>query len=228
MLNLKSIIEKSLTDLWEEFSDLELCKIPPLSVEVIDETGIVFIGINPSLSEKDRQEFLKNGNKEMGFYTLNTEGGNNHNYFKKFADLATRTKTFRWCHFDLLYMRETEQIKISNLLKTERGRYFIYHQLMVSKQIVDKIMEQKQPVLFVVNNTLARDLLGKDKPEGVAEHWMNYNFVWREDLGTYICNGHPFFFTSMLTGQSALDKGSYERLVWHIQFVKKNWRFLSI
>lgn len=192
-----------------------------MSVEDIDETGIVFIVINPSLSEENRQNFLISENKEMGFHTLNTDGGVNHKYFKKFADLATRTKTFPWRHFDLLYMRETEQKKISNLLKTERGRHFIYHQLMVSKQIVDKIMEQKQPVVFVINNTLARDLLGKDKPIGVIEHWMNYDFKWRDDLGTYICNGHPFFFTSMLTGQSALDKGSYERLIWHIKFVKE-------
>lgn len=220
-MDIKSIAEQRISSIWKEFSDLELCKIPPLSVEKIDETGIVFIGINPSLSEEDRQSFLISENKKMGFYTLNTEGGENHKYFKKFADLATRTETFRWCHFDLLYMRETEQKKISNLLKTERGRHFIYHQLMVSKQIVDKIMEQEQPVIFVINNTLARDLLGKDKPIGVIEHWMNYDFKWRDDLGTYFCNGHPFFFTSMLTGQSALDKGSYERLVWHIKFVKE-------
>jgi len=29
----------------------------------------------------------------------------------------------------------------------------------------------------------------------------------------------PIFFTSMLTGQRALDNGSFERLIWHINFV---------
>jgi len=156
----------------------------------------------------------------MGFYKLNANGVDNHKYFTKFVDIAEKTK-MKWSHFDLLYMRETDQKKISSLLKTERGRHFIYQQLMVSKQIVNKIMVQENSVVFVVNNTLARDLLGKDKPNSAAEHWMNYNFVWREDFGTYFCNGHPFFFTSMLTGQSALDKGSYERLIWHIKFVKE-------
>jgi hypothetical protein len=28
----------------------------------------------------------------------------------------------------------------------------------------------------------------------------------------------PIFFTSMLTGQRALDKGSYARLIWHIKY----------
>lgn len=74
-MDIKSIVEQRILSIWEEFSDLELCKIPPLSLEVIDETGIVFIGINPSLSEEDRQGFLISENKEMGFYTLNTEGG---------------------------------------------------------------------------------------------------------------------------------------------------------
>jgi len=225
-MDIKSIVEQRILAIWEEYSDLELCKIPPLSVEVIDETGIVFIGINPSLSEVDRQRFLSSGEKQMGFYKLNTEGGDNHKYFKKFADISKQTN-LAWCHFDLLYMRETNQDKIDDLLKTERGRHFIYHQLMVTKEIVSKIMEQGKTVIFVVNNTLARELLGKDKPKGVAEHWMNYNFEWREDLGTYLCNGHPFFFTSMLTGQRALDRGSYERLVWHIRFVKDKLAILN-
>lgn len=118
-------------------------------------------------------------------------------------------------------MRETDQNKIDNLLRTERGRHFIYHQLMVTKEIINKIMDQGKKVIFVVNNTLARELLGKDKPQGISEHWMNYDFKLSDDLGTNVCNGHPFFFTSMLTGQRALDKGSYERLVWHIKFVKE-------
>jgi len=220
MVNIKQVTEQRILSIWEEFSDLELCKIPPLSVDEIDETGIVFIGINPSISEEERRRVLDSGEKKMAFYNLNHSGEDNHKYFKKFADISRQTK-LPWCHFDLLYMRETDQKKISNLLKSDRGRHFIYHQIMVSKQIVDKIMEQKNPVVFVVNNTLARDLLGKDKPDGVTEHWMNYDFKWRENLGTYLCNGHPFFFTSMLTGQSALDKGSYERLIWHIKFVKE-------
>ncbi|MFA9388755.1 MAG: hypothetical protein ACERKD_03055 [Prolixibacteraceae bacterium] len=223
MLDIKQITEQRISEIWQEFSDLEMCKIPPLSVDEIDETGIVFIGINPSLSEDDRKHFFTNEEKAMGFYTLNTNGGENHKYFKKFADLSTKT-SLPWCHFDLLYMRETRQSKLNDLMKFERGRHFIYHQLMVSKQIINQIMERNKSAIFVVNNALSRDLLGKDKPKGVAEHWMNFDFEFNHDWGTDSCNGHPFFFTCMLTGQSALDRGSYERLVWHINFVKEKLR----
>ncbi|MCX6237631.1 MAG: hypothetical protein NTY07_08765 [Bacteroidia bacterium] len=50
MLTIKEITEQRILSIWEEFSDLELCKIPHLSVEKIDETGISFIGNNLSIS----------------------------------------------------------------------------------------------------------------------------------------------------------------------------------
>lgn len=46
------------------------------------------------------------------------------------------------------------------------------------------------------------------------------DFKWDEELGTYTYKNNPFFFSSMLTGQRALDNGSFERLVWHIKKVK--------
>ena len=48
-MEIKPIVEKRITEIWQEFSDLEMCRIPPLSVDKIDETGLVFIGINSSI-----------------------------------------------------------------------------------------------------------------------------------------------------------------------------------
>jgi len=56
---------------------------------------------------------------------------------------------------------------------------------------------------------------------------MDFGFEFDDEIGTYriIKNDKlkhtPVFFTSMLTGQRALDLGSYERLIWHILFVLK-------
>jgi len=50
--------------------------------------------------------------------------------------------------------------------------------------------------------------------------FIGYDFIWDEELGTYTYKNNPFFFTSMLTGQRALDNGSFKRLIWHINFVK--------
>lgn len=49
-----------------------------------------------------------------------------------------------------------------------------------------------------------------------------WNFEFCTELGTHkiirhkTLNGTPVFFTSMLSGQRALDNGSKERLIWHI------------
>lgn len=94
---------------------------------------------------------------------------------------------------------------------------------MISKIVLDKIIDEKKPRIFVVNNTLARDLLGQyhtQKPSTKSNHWIGYDFVWDEGFGTYIYKNNVFFFTSMLTGQRALDNGSYQRLIWQINFVK--------
>jgi hypothetical protein len=95
---------------------------------------------------------------------------------------------------------------------------------MITKSILEKVIDEKKPRIFVVNNSLARDLLGKyhtKTPNKKSNHFIGYDFVWDEMLGTHTYKNNPFFFTSMLTGQRALDNGSFQRLIWHINQVKK-------
>jgi hypothetical protein len=103
---------------------------------------------------------------------------------------------------------------------------FIYKQLEISKQVI----ELARPKIIVVNNSLARKYLGLDKNIDRNENiWMNFTFDFDPNIGTYLISegvlkNTPVFFTSMLTGQRALDRGSYERLMWHINFVlEKNF-----
>ena len=55
--------------------------------------------------------------------------------------------------------------------------------------------------------------------------WIKFEFD--KTIGTYVVNepkelkGTKIFFTSMLSGQRALDLGTRERLVWHIAEVLK-------
>ena len=109
-------------------------------------------------------------------------------------------------------------------MKTERGKDFIYKQCMITKIVLDKLIDQNNSRIFVVTNSFARDLLGryrKENEQKESEHWIGYDFVWNEDFGTYFYRNIPFFFSSMLTGQRALDNGSYERLIWQINYVKR-------
>ena len=229
MINVKEITTNRVNRIWNEYDEEITFNIPPLTIEKIPNSKIVFIGINPSLSKTDRIKLLERGDTSLEYYNLDYKTGENHKYFKKFHLISKRTN-LDWSHFDLLYIRETKQEKVKSLMKSEKGLQFIYKQLMVSKLVLDELINEKEPKIFIVSNTLARDFLGKDRPQNYSDeqsHWMNYRFEWSEEIGTYILKKCPFFFTSMLTGQRALDNGSFERLIWHINFVKSKLKISS-
>ncbi len=216
MLEIENLISEKLTNLWAEFSENEFAKIPPLSVSEIPKSSILFIGLNPSLSESERIRLMESDVK-IEFYKHNSEKENNHKYFHKFIDIAEQTNQ-TWGHFDLLYIRETKQDNIAKLIGDKRGIDFIYKQIVISKLVLEKVIEEAKPKLFIVNNTLSRKFLGKDKVNN-NNVWMDLDFVWDNNIGTYRYKNIPFYFTSMLTGQRALDLGSYERLIWQIKLV---------
>lgn len=175
----------------------------------------MFIGINPSFNETNTEI-----NQE--FYNVE-QAGKSHQYFNKFKEISNYLD-HHWAHFDLLFFRETNQNYINNLLKLDNniGVDFIFRQLEISKQV----LILAKPKVLIVSNTMSRHFLGFDKNEAENKGvWMAFDFVFDEKFGTHkIINNKelentPVFFTSMLTGQRALDKGSRERLMWHIRFV---------
>lgn len=175
----------------------------------ITKQSILFVGLNPS--------FPEGAISDSHFYDLNQSG--NYSYFKKFEILSTEADV-TWSHFDLLGIRETSQSKVLSLLKSELGFEFIWKNLQLSKEI----LEVSEPLVIIVANTAARTFLGKDIEENGTNEWLGYQFTFDENLGTYRINdkrsklnGTPVFFTSMLTGQRALDNGSFERLIWHVK-----------
>lgn len=89
-----------------------------------------------------------------------------------------------------------------------------------------EIIEEAKPQIIVVANTTARLFFGKDKNiEKDVNIWLNYDFEFDNLIGTHRIKTEgnlfntPVFFTSMLSGQRAMDNGSFERLQWHINFV---------
>lgn len=224
MLNIQDLISERLTSLWAEFSNDEFSQIPPLSVSEIPHNSIIFIGLNPSLSKDEETRLIEN-NVKIEFYKHNSEKANNNKYFYKIIDVAEKTNQ-TWGHFDLLYFRETKQEKIAKLIGDKKGLDFIFKQLLISKIVLEKIIEEANPKLFVVNNTLSRKFLGKEKLYN-NDIWMDLDFVWDNNIGTYRYKNIPFYFTSMLTGQRALDLGSYERLIWQIKLVTEQRKMNS-
>lgn len=176
-----------------------------------DEQGsdILFIGINPSFA----------AGSEYGKFVF--DRNNTYSYFRPFQYIADTLnkeyqKEVKWTHLDLLVFRETNQDYIgSTFFKSEIGLKFIMEQIEMAKERIEHI----KPKVIVVSNALARVLMGKEmNVEGTQMVWMGHRFKFSKDLGTdvIVSNNTLVFFTSMLSGQRALDNGSKERLIWHI------------
>lgn len=227
-MDIKGIIEKPVNKIWDKYEWVS--RLAPLAVSEVPENGIIFVGINPSIGDKKLERLSQSGNKVIEFYANPANSNDNpHPYFKKFETISKEIG-LEWGHIDLLYIRETQQSKINDLIRDEKSIQFIFEQTRVTRTVIDEIIKNANPKVFVVNNTLARGLLGRYKtkngifPANIPQeqvHWVNYMFKWDEEFGTYFLEGTkiPFFFSGMLTGQRALDNSSFERLVWHIKFV---------
>ncbi len=197
------------------------------SVDHIPVGGLLYVGLNPS----DRH-----GVVESNFYDVHLGLPANHPYWKAFSNLSHRitseneqgpAQTLNYGHLDMLVVRETQQSLVRDLLRQKGAVDFMLDQIALAKNI----MERVKPKIIVVTNTFARELMGKMRyknPDG-TEHlvWMGLDFYFDQELGVdcIATDGPlystPVFFSSMISGQRALDLGSMERLVWHIKRVNQ-------
>lgn len=217
--NVEKFVKKDIENVWKKYREYYFSKYPPVTVKRIPCNSIIFIGLNPSLSKINLENIKNNSNLKLESYELSSNKEENHRYFYKFADIAGKLHQ-KWGHIDLLYYRNTRQKNIENMLrKTEKPESnFITCQFKVANKLINTIIEKAKPKLFVVNNALVRRILFQDlKQKKKTNIWTKTDFVWNENIGTYNFKKIPFYFTSMLTGQRALDNGSLERLIWQIE-----------
>jgi hypothetical protein len=213
--SVKEKFETEIRSIWneEKYNEIEVIKRGFTVQDVILRNAIMFVGINPSFDEN-------NTNPNIEFYNLD-QNGESHFYFNKFKEISKNVNHY-WTHFDFLFFRETNQRYVNELLKRPIGIDFIFKQLEISK----KVLIEAKPKILVISNTMARHFSGFEKNQNQTQGvWMGFDFEFDEKYGTHkIVNNSeldntPVFFTSMLTGQRALDNGSFERLNWHINFV---------
>lgn len=220
-------LEKKYNEIWEKYSTPELYDLYKRDFSFhydVDEKGsdLLFIGINPS---------YKDGTAHQRFFDRNAP----HPYFDPFRKIKEELeknpyyiKSVKWTHLDILVFRETNQKYVDTLIKLENGVPFVYEQVMIARERILHI----QPKVIVVSNTKARELMGKnrfklDNGEELGV-WMGFEFEFDMEFGSYRITNVPelahthVFFSSMLSGQRALDLGSRERLVWQIGRVLRN------
>jgi hypothetical protein len=170
----------------------------------IIENALLFMGINPSYAAKNTHS------THFNCFSTHQQSGEDHAYFRKFAKISNKVN-LPWSHLDMLFYQETAQNSFHEIEKSNGGKEFIATQLQITKQILEKV----KPKVIVVSNTLARKLFTEN---------INIACAFDDKIGTHRINegvlkGTPVFFTSMLTGQRALDNGSFDRLQWHINYV---------
>jgi hypothetical protein len=188
--------------------------------EDITNPDILFIGVNPSFKDENpvvKSTYLKPPNKP-GYFRP---------FYKLEEDLKkAHQRDVTWTHVDLLAVREPQQSYIENYLyQKKKGAEFTTESLAISKEII----EHFNPKVIVVPNLLGRELMSRNKKtlaDGrVVGNWMDCEYEFDTNLGTDVIsspgtlNGVPVFFTGMLSGQKSLDRGTFQRLVWHIDSV---------
>ena len=171
----------------------------------IETDTILFLGMNPSYKPRT------NG----GFYE---EYG--HGYFNRIKDVTKkvnmRLKTsFPFAHHDIFFVRDTSQARVLDM-KVEMVDFF-KAQMEISREVI----RAAHPKLIVVVNAGASKIF---QNEMYAWH-PGSSEQWDDDLGAdFISIGDvrvPVLFSGMLSGQRALDDGTYYSLIWHICHILK-------
>lgn len=166
----------------------------------LETDTILFLGMNPSYKPGIKGGFYK----EYG-----------HWYFNRIKDVTSevniRMKTsFPFAHHDIFFVRDTSQARVLEM-KAEMGDFF-KTQMDISKDLIGSA----RPKLIVVVNA------GASK---IFQNEMCVPEQWNDELGAdfiKVGNAHvPVIFTGMLSGQRALDDGSYKSLIWHICHILK-------
>lgn len=216
----------SVIRLWEKYFDDSQDIYVPLILPPLVFNGLLFIGNNPSFSPDGFRRFLADTSlahidPHEFFHWKNRRAldleiaiqierlaKDRYPYFKKFRDLSAHAE-MDWEHIDLFFFRETSQNNFKKRIFNRNGLTdFGTDQLKLSKSLIEEI----KPKIIVVVNAFASDLFLNE-----------YNAVFDENEGFHkiLLNNRtiPVFLGSMLTGQRAMDRYSYQRLKWHISKV---------
>ena len=220
-------VNEEILDLWNGRSEEHTNGLMPLIYPALKTNVILFVGLNPSFSERGFKQVLAGtGHENLDvnkFFAHPNSGAFDkaisdklecnahklHSYFKKFIDIKNHVG-IDWEHVDLFFIRETNQKNMKNRVfeKGETLNDFGMKQIHLSKRLI----EASKPKLIVVANALASRVF-EEHFSAEFDQERGCHFVEIKGKNT------PVFLSSMLTGQRALDNYSFNRLKWHIKKV---------
>lgn len=228
MIDVEKMYKAQVIDIWEKYINIDVLnerdyeyRKSPILPKYVAKDAILFVGINPAFS---KNSIIEVTNKKIEFYPIIKDPENEISYFKKFMDIAEYCDNTNWTHLDLFFLRETNQKIIEKLSYSNVN--FLQEQLKISFDIIKKA----SPKIIIVSNSFASEFFGKKKSKHnkFTQIWAGFDLDFSSDnfnneLGTYVINienkNIPIIFSSMLSGQRALDIGSFERLKWQIRMI---------
>lgn len=227
-----NFLNQKITDLWNTtFENTNV--LSPLFFDGVKKHQLLFIGMNPSFSDKEFKKYLKGTEfaaiVQHDLFKWNNVCGNeavinqtiaidryailHHPYFTKMRKLAEENN-LAWQHFDMFFYRETNQAKFEKMILhkdelTEFGKQQI--------AILASALLLAEPKCIVMVNAKASELF---------RSYFSEHIQWDEEYGHHYLtlndNSIPILFSSMLSGQRALDRWSFERLSWHLRYIVKH------
>lgn len=219
-INIKEKYHEDIVEIWKMGKNIPVLKAiyekGAFLQDTIYKDSILFVGIGASWDESKKETCI-----ECDRIQYETKDGRNHYpYYKKMIEIAKETDFENWSHIDMTLLRETSQNVLKPFFKNPSCIDFLQAQFDLAYKMICDI----KPKIMLVNNAFVRDLLKQeDKSQQIKS---KFKFEFNDVIGTDVITepvelkDTPVFFTSMLHGSGALDNGSYERLKWHIKFVK--------
>ena len=235
MVSIADDVNREILRLWyaPEHGLVDRKPLMPLVYPELRGGGLLFVGLNPSFSEKAFRSFLVGSEWEdfdpQTFYAWRDRCDDfdvhraqrveaaalaAYEHYRRFARLAASLET-QWVHVDVFTLRDTSQKAALSQILRGGARELVCTNLngfgRAQLGLCTRLIQRLAPELLVVANAAASRLL-VEALDGTFDEAAGHHVV---RLGDRIV---PAFFSSMWT-QGALDAFSAQRLEWQIRRV---------
>jgi hypothetical protein len=212
--------------------------------DVLYKDGLLFLGVGASFFD-GCEETCNKKYHPVQYETYKGRIGEDekkgYNYYKPMIKLAKKTGfDNNWSNIDITLFRETNQSILESFFQNSSLANIMQEQLNLATRMIKDV----EPKIIIASNTLVRKIFcleifqergeKKFKSEVKSEFCFDTSKSVIKKYGTPLISAPrssytgkalkktPIFFTSMLSGQRALDLGSFDRLIWHIKHIQKH------
>jgi len=216
--------------LWDNHFEQSNSVLAPLLYGDFNTNCILFIGLNPSFSLNGFKKITRgtefegidvksyfsfvNVRKHMNeIIKIEQLARQKYPYFNQIKAISDFLE-LPWEHLDLFQERLTNQSKfVHKYLKRGELLPLANDQFKLAWNTISVL---KPCIIVVINACASKIIRDKSKKELQYHQSQGFHTIELDDRTV------PIFFSGMLSGQRALDIGSYERLKWHIRLAKKS------